>query len=64
MLDYTEATAACHAGLIARTRRTGTPRGAFDLIIAAHAVQSGRAVLGRDAKTRFGVLPGVIAVEA
>jgi tRNA(fMet)-specific endonuclease VapC len=28
VLDYTEATAACHARLIAHVRRAGTPRGA------------------------------------
>src|SRR5580704_5672512 len=45
VLDYTEVTAACHARLIAHARRTGTPRGAHDLIIAAHAAQTGRTVL-------------------
>jgi tRNA(fMet)-specific endonuclease VapC len=64
VLDYTEATAALHARLIAHTRRTGTPRGAHDLIIAAHAVQSDRIVLTFDAKARFGGLPGVSATTA
>jgi tRNA(fMet)-specific endonuclease VapC len=64
VLDYTDATAAHHAKLIAHVRRTGMPRGAHDLIIAAHALQSGRAVLTFDAKARFGVLPGVSAIDA
>jgi tRNA(fMet)-specific endonuclease VapC len=64
ILDYTEATAAHHARLIAYVRRTETPRGAHDLIIAAHAVEAGRTVLSLDAKARFGGLPGVLTVEA
>jgi predicted nucleic acid-binding protein len=63
VLDYTEATAAHHARLIAHVRRTGTPRGAHDLIIAAHAAETGRTVLTRDVKARFGGLPGVLVVE-
>jgi tRNA(fMet)-specific endonuclease VapC len=64
VLDYTDTTAAHHARLIAHTRRTGTPRGTHDLIIAAHAAQTGRAILSRDAKARFADLPTVIAIEA
>jgi predicted nucleic acid-binding protein len=64
VLQYTEATAAHHARLIAHVRRTGTPRGAHDLIIAAHAAESGRIVMSLDAKARFGDLPGVIAANA
>jgi tRNA(fMet)-specific endonuclease VapC len=63
VLDYTAATAAQHARLIAHVRRTGTPRGAHDLIIAAHALHTGRTVLSLDAKARFGDLPGVQAVK-
>jgi tRNA(fMet)-specific endonuclease VapC len=63
VLDYTEATAACHARLIAHSRRTGTPRGAHDLIIASHALQTDRIVLTYDAKARFSDLPGVSATE-
>ncbi|MGO8885886.1 MAG: PIN domain-containing protein [Streptosporangiaceae bacterium] len=63
VLDYTETTAACHARLIAHARRTGTPRGAHDLIIAAHAVQTDRTVLTFDAKARFADLPEVSATE-
>jgi tRNA(fMet)-specific endonuclease VapC len=64
VLDYNEATAARHARLIAHARRAGTPRGAHDLIIAAHAAQTGRTVLTFDAKARFGDLPGVSATDA
>ena len=63
VLDYTETTAACHAKLIAHARRAGMPRGAHDLIIAAHAVQTERTVLTFDAKARFADLPGVSASE-
>ncbi|WP_304452369.1 type II toxin-antitoxin system VapC family toxin [Nocardiopsis sp. YSL2] len=63
VLEYTEATAAHHAALIAHTRRGGIPRGKHDLIIAAHAAQTGRTVVSRDAKARFGDLPGVLATE-
>ena len=63
VLDYTETTAAYHAKLIAHARRAGTPRGAHDLIIAAHAVQTDRIVLTFDAKARFGDLPGVSSAE-
>ncbi|WP_413452945.1 PIN domain-containing protein [Georgenia phoenicis] len=63
VLDYTEATAAHHARLIAHTRRSGRVRGAHDLVIAAHAAQTGRVLLSRDAVARFGDLPGVVAEE-
>lgn len=64
VLDYTEATAAMHARLLAHVRRVGKPRGAHDLIVAAHALQSGRAVMSHDTAARFGDLPGVVSVEA
>ena len=59
VLDYTERTAAEHARLIAHVRRAGVPRRAHDLIIAAHAVEHGRAVATLDVRARFGDLPGV-----
>ncbi|WP_127504167.1 type II toxin-antitoxin system VapC family toxin [Actinoplanes solisilvae] len=62
VLAYTDATAAHHARLIAHVRRTGTPRGAHDLIIAAHAIETGRTVLSADVKARFTGLPGVLAI--
>ncbi len=63
VLDYTEATAAHHARLIAFARRVGNPRGAHDLIIAAHASETGRTILSRDVKGKFDGLPGVMAAE-
>lgn len=62
VLEYTEETAAHHARLIAHARRIGAARGAHDLIIAAHALQTNRTVLTFDAKARFGDLPGVAAI--
>jgi tRNA(fMet)-specific endonuclease VapC len=64
VLDYTQVTAAHHGRLLAHVRRSGSPRGAHDLIIAAHAAETGRMVLSRDAKARFGDLPGVSAIDA
>jgi tRNA(fMet)-specific endonuclease VapC len=61
VLDYTEHTAAQHARLLAHVRRIGTPRGAHDLIIAAHAAEAGRTVLSLDARAKFEGLPGVAA---
>lgn len=55
---YTLATARAHAHLLAVTRAAGIPRGAHDLIIAATAVASGRAVVTADARG-FQGLPGV-----
>jgi tRNA(fMet)-specific endonuclease VapC len=64
VLDYTEVTAAHHARLIAHTRRIGRPRGAHDLIIAAHALETDRIVVSRYAAARFKDLPGVVAIQA
>ena len=63
VLDYTQTTAAHHGRLLAHVRRSGSPRGAHDLIIAAHAAETGRMILSRDAKARFGDLPGVSAID-
>lgn len=59
VLPYARSTAAEHAALLDHVRRTGKPRGAHDLIIAAHARQTGRRVVSLDVKARFGDLPGV-----
>jgi tRNA(fMet)-specific endonuclease VapC len=64
VLQYTEATAAHHARLIAHVRRSGTPRGTHDLIIAAHASETGRILLSQDAAARFGDLPNVLAAKS
>lgn len=63
VLDYSEATAKHHARLIAEARRSGRPRGAHDLILAAHASETRRTLLTRDAQARFGGLSGVVANE-
>ncbi len=63
VLDYTQVTAAHHGRLLAHVRRSGSPRGAHDLIIAAHAAETGRMILSRDSKARFGDLPGVGAID-
>jgi tRNA(fMet)-specific endonuclease VapC len=47
-----------HARLLAHTRRSGRPRGAHDLIIAATALTRGRTVVTADAPG-FEDLPGV-----
>jgi tRNA(fMet)-specific endonuclease VapC len=60
LLNYDLSVAAHHAVLMAATRRSGRPRGAHDLIIAATARASGRTVLSSDAAA-FGDLPGVAA---
>jgi tRNA(fMet)-specific endonuclease VapC len=62
VLDYTPVTAAHHARLLAHVRKAGSPRGAHDLIIAAHAAETGRLVLTQDAKARFADLPGITAI--
>ena len=64
VLDYTPVTAAHHARLLADVRKSGRQRGAHDLIIAAHAAETGRMVLTRDATARFGDLPGITAIDA
>ncbi|MPZ28406.1 MAG: PIN domain-containing protein [Micromonosporaceae bacterium] len=60
--DYTLGVARIHARLLAHTRREGRPRGAHDLIIAATAVVTARAVMTQDAKAAFADLPGVRTV--
>ena len=63
VLAYTDTTAAHHARLIAHVRKTGTRCGAHDLIVAAHAAETGRTVLTRDVKTGFAGLPGVLVID-
>ena len=64
VLDYTPVTAAHHGRLLAHVRKSGTPRGAHDLIIAAHAAETGRTVVSKDVKARFDDLPGVAAISS
>jgi predicted nucleic acid-binding protein len=60
ILEYTDATATRHAQLLAQVRRSGRPCGAHDLIIAAHAAETGRTVVSLD--TKFGDLDGITAI--
>jgi tRNA(fMet)-specific endonuclease VapC len=64
VMDYTPVTAAHHGGLLAYVRKSGAARGAHDLIIAAHAAETGRTIVSKDAKARFNDLPGVAAISA
>ena len=63
VLGYTPSTAEEHARLLAQVRRVGRPRGAHDLIIAAHAAETGRLLVSTDAAARFGGLPGVMVLQ-
>lgn len=56
--DYDIHVARVHASLLAHVRRSGRPRGADDLIIAATAAARDRLVVSADA-TGFADLPGV-----
>ncbi|MDR1237863.1 MAG: PIN domain-containing protein [Propionibacteriaceae bacterium] len=59
VLDYTASTAAAHAKLLAYTHAAGLTRGAHDLIIAAHAVETGRLIATKDFHAKFADLPQV-----
>lgn len=56
--DYDVQVARVHATLLAHVRRTGRPRGAHDLVIAATAAARDRLVVSTDT-TAFADLPGV-----
>lgn len=56
---YELATAEAHGRLLAHAHRSGTKRGAHDLIIAATAVATNRTVLTTDRNAHFDDLPGV-----
>jgi len=60
MIEYDLAVARSHARLLAHVRRTGTPRGAHDLIVAATAAATRRTVVSRDGSA-YAQLPGVTA---
>jgi tRNA(fMet)-specific endonuclease VapC len=57
--DYDLDVAAAHASLLVHTHRTGSPRGAHDLIIAATGRARNREVLSADL-AGFADLPGVV----
>lgn len=56
--DYDLDVARAHAKLLAHVRRTGRPRGAHDLLIAATAAATHRTLVSADAQA-FADLPGV-----
>jgi tRNA(fMet)-specific endonuclease VapC len=58
VLAFDLGTARRHAALLAHARRSGRPRGAHDLQIAATASATGRLLLTTD-QTAFDDLPGV-----
>lgn len=60
---YTVEVARSHGHLLAETRRSGRPRGAHDLIIAATALAAGRIVVTTDS-SGFRDLPGIEVREA
>jgi tRNA(fMet)-specific endonuclease VapC len=62
ILPYDESVALHHASLLVAVRRTGRPRGAHDLIIAATAAAGGRTVVSADRRA-FDELPGVISID-
>lgn len=57
--SYDLAVARMHASLLTHTHRTGKPRGAIDLIIAATAAATDRVLVTTDATACFDDLPGV-----
>jgi len=59
---YELVTAEAHGRLLAHVHRSGTKRGAHDLIIAATAVATNRAVLTTDRNAHFEDLPGVDSI--
>ena len=62
VLPYDQHVALHHANLLVAVRRTGRPRGAHDLIIAATAVAAGRTVVSAD-RSAFEGLPGLSSID-
>jgi tRNA(fMet)-specific endonuclease VapC len=56
--EYTATVARSHADLLVAARRTGKPRGAHDLIIAATAIATRRKLITSD-RRGFEELPGL-----
>jgi tRNA(fMet)-specific endonuclease VapC len=57
--DYTAKVVPHHVELLAHARRTGRPRGAADMMIAATSRATDRTLLTTDGKASFDDLPGV-----
>ncbi len=62
VVAYDASVAVEHGVLLAHTRRTGTPRGAHDLMIAATARATGRTIISSDSRA-FAELPGVEVIS-
>jgi tRNA(fMet)-specific endonuclease VapC len=62
ILPYDRAVALEHAELLVSVRRSGRPRGAHDLVIAATARAFGRSVVSAD-RSAFDDLPGVTVID-
>jgi tRNA(fMet)-specific endonuclease VapC len=60
--EYDLEVARVHSRLLAHVRRTGRPRGAHDLIIAATAAATGRTVVSSDAGG-FDQLPDIAVLD-
>lgn len=58
VIGYDLGTARAHAALLTSVRKSGRPRGAHDLIIAATALATGRTVVTAD-RAGFDRLPGI-----
>jgi tRNA(fMet)-specific endonuclease VapC len=58
VIAYDERATTHHADLLVHTRRTGRPRGAHDLMVAATAMATGRTLLTMDGRA-FADLPGL-----
>lgn len=61
---YDVAIAEAHGRLLAHVHRSGTRRGAHDLIIAATAVATNRTILTTDRSANYHELPGVSCIVA
>ena len=61
--QYDVDVAQVHGRLLATVHRTGTQRGAHDLIIAATAAATKRKIITTDRSARFGDLPGVECID-
>ena len=61
VLPFDQTVAEHHAHLVADARRSGRPRGAHDLLVAATARATGRRLVTSDARG-FESLPGVVTV--
>lgn len=61
--NYTAETSRSHASLLVHCRKSGTPRGEIDLMIAATALATNRILFTLDRKADFGSLPGVNVIE-